>query len=123
MTDLVLTEDTRVTVGPHKLVIAELQQQVTVVPRPPVDYSHGYTDQFGAEDVSRITNWLRGVYRNGAEDVGPDRDWRAEAAHLLSKLHAFKLGAPPESPGHAYARRVFEEVSTPASPEGSPPPR
>lgn len=131
MKDLVLDEDTRVTVGPHKLVIAELQQQVTVTPRAPTDYSHGYTDLFGEADVERIARALSAAFEAGAtaERAGKAEafdDYRylnRDAALLLSKLHAFKLGAPPESPGHAYARRVFEEVSTPASLEGPPPPR
>lgn len=100
VTELHLTEDTLVHLGAHKLRIAELQRDVSSVPRPPVDPNQPYTEGMAEADIARVSALL------DPETHG--NQVRARAALILSKLHGWKLGAPPESPGHAYARRVHD---------------
>lgn len=102
MVEIHLTEDSVVHLGPHKLRIAELNLDASSVPRPPVDRSHGYTAEMAEQDILRVAAIIA-----RSETQAEIEEARPAAALLLSKLHGWKMGAPPESPGHAYARRVF----------------
>jgi hypothetical protein len=116
--------DVAVVLDGHQLRIAETQTGVTAKPRERVDPAEAYTAEEAEADVERVARVLMAEYGAGVDserEVPETHDpkpraaemrnasaWRREASLLLSKLHGWKRGAPPSSPGHHRARGIFE---------------
>lgn len=120
LAEVVLTDDTSVVLNGHALRIAERQQVVRAeprVPRPPP--STAYAEADARADMQRLSDLIHeGIldymreeftYLPGGDiDDASARDRRALL--VLSKLNAFRLGAPADTEGHRWARETYEAM-------------
>jgi hypothetical protein len=98
--EVVLQEETVVTLNGHSLRLAEQQRVVRAEPRATAPVSTTYTEEMAHRDVERLSGLM-------SLEVG-DTERDRHALLVLSKLHCFRLGAPADTEGHRWARAQYE---------------
>jgi hypothetical protein len=108
--EITLQGPTAVVLNGHQLRIAELERAYTSAPRERLDPSQPYSEAEAEADVERVARALADYEPGGPwpDEAACVAASRKDAALLLSRLHGWKRGAPPSSPGHHHARSVFE---------------